>query len=67
MSSSTKRERTPERTPEFLAVDPICQAVEQMMTRDEDGNLLNEGLNELESRLFLKIQSEIVIVLLEKL
>ena len=38
--------------------DPISQAINHIIQRDEDDNLVNKGLNELESRLFLKIQSE---------
>lgn len=38
--------------------DPIQDAVNHIVQRDEDGNLLNQGLNELESNLFLKLQDE---------
>lgn len=38
--------------------DTVVEAVEWMIRRDEEDNVINPGLNELESNLFLKIQSE---------
>ena len=38
--------------------DNIQNAVNHMMQRDEDGNFLNQGLNELESNLFVKLQND---------
>ena len=38
--------------------DDVADAAMWMVRRDEDDNLINPGLNELESKLFLKIQSE---------
>jgi len=38
--------------------DAVCDVVHWMVRRDEEDNPINPGLNELESRLFLKIQSE---------
>lgn len=39
-------------------VDPITEAVLWMLRRDDDGNVINPGLNDLESRLCLKVASE---------
>jgi len=37
--------------------DDVKKAVEFMLLRDEDGNLLNPYLNEFESKLYLKLSS----------
>ena len=42
----------------IMNLDTIAEAVNEIVLRDEDGNLLNKGLNELESCLCLKIQEE---------
>ena len=36
----------------------VKQAVDDILKRDDDGNLMNEGLNNLEGELFLNLQSQ---------
>ena len=38
--------------------NPVSNAINHIILRDEDGNMLNDGLNELEYRLFAKLESE---------